>query len=484
MNLHYSGSGKVFYNQKEYKCDLYTNEDQGGILIKINVFESIADFLELPITIDLLRGELDSGFKFSLLNCSRGETKNLISEGKSVFDYYAKYFIKGVGGSDCNNIKFNKMSFQVSDVIMWGEVSGYTVGEKLEIRENNDRERMIFENEDFSIKYRVICDFLPGHFSDLLKEKIVLKQSGNIEISSCQEDSIDFFEDTFKKVKRLIELSALENLHLIRLTGWSSEFYETYNEEKHERAVEVISGDFERNENEKDIRKNMWKWITLPELVANDCFSHYFQKYKTLEPIFDLFSEILKATEMPIVRVFLNIVQALETYHSRFITNDIKQFKERIMSVIIKDRTDDSVHDDIEYLMANSKKFITLESRLADLLLAEYKIIFETGDLTYTDFPNVIALTRNYYIHYDERIKQDGKVLSEEELPIYCGILFYILEYYILRELGFTDINFIRKKLNIRWGNPSHFLSLTKKSKEIEKKNANLSALSTPLDIQ
>ena len=82
-------------------------------------------------------------------------------------------------------------------------------------------------------------------------------------------------------------------------------------------------------------------------------------------------------------------------------------------------------------LMANSNKFITLESRLADLLYAEGDIYFDTGDVKHAMFPSVIAHTRNYYIHYDENIKNNYQIFSADELVIYKKVLFQILEYYI-----------------------------------------------------
>lgn len=37
MELQYRGSGKAYLNETEYRCDLYYNEKQGGIILKINV---------------------------------------------------------------------------------------------------------------------------------------------------------------------------------------------------------------------------------------------------------------------------------------------------------------------------------------------------------------------------------------------------------------------------------------------------------------
>ena len=80
MELKYNGSGEIFYNKKLYKCDLYMNREYGGILIKISVEGAFASFVELPIDFDFLSGQLSTGFKFSLLNCKRKETKGLVSE--------------------------------------------------------------------------------------------------------------------------------------------------------------------------------------------------------------------------------------------------------------------------------------------------------------------------------------------------------------------------------------------------------------------
>ncbi len=177
---------------------------------------------------------------------------------------------------------------------------------------------------------------------------------------------------------------------------------------------------------------------------------------------------------MSVIRIFLNVVQALETYHSRFITNNIEEFKKRIELVILKNRPKESIQGDTAFLMAKSRNFITLESRLADLLLAKFEVYFDTGDIRHLDFPNVIAKTRNYYIHYDEGIKASGRVLTEKEISIYNKTLLYMLEYYLLLELGFSDTKQIKEKLNERWENASHTLSLIKMSKEVEKPSENM----------
>lgn len=183
-----------------------------------------------------------------------------------------------------------------------------------------------------------------------------------------------------------------------------------------------------------------------------------------LAPIIELFLEPFYVGESSETRIFLNIVQALETYHSRFVTNDINEFKARVEKTVNSFSSTDSetLH---KFLMANSKKFITLESRIADLLLANREIHFDIGEIKRDEFPTVIAHTRNYYIHYDERIKEKHRVLVEGELQFYNRSLLQILEYYILLELGFSDSGALKSKITERWGKVSQDMEILRMSR-------------------
>ncbi|GKX67683.1 HEPN domain-containing protein [Inconstantimicrobium mannanitabidum] len=465
MELDYIGSGKVYFNEQDYRCDLYINENEGGILIDISIKKALASFLALPINIDFLAGELSTGFKFSLMNCKRQRMSKNISEGRSVYTYGSKYLFKGVGGKEDKNLELIRLNFRVRNILAWGGISAYKISDDFELSHNDDVKKEVYRNDEFIVEYWVESSTLPVVSSDVLKEKIVLDQSGNIEITFKNEESIDKFVELFNKIKRLIELSTLRNIYTSKLIGCSSNIYDIYDKDKVERPIEIISCDL-NNEESKDDYVEIRKWINLSELIDNDSFSKYFFKYELFEPVIELYLEIIHSKTISSRRVFLNIVQALETYHSRFKTNNLNEFRKRIKTVILKDRPKESVQRDITFLMANSYKFITLESRLADLLLAEFQIHFDTGDIKYYDFPNVIANTRNYYIHYDESIKERGRILTESELSIYNRSLLYMLEYYILIELGFSVTLKMIEKLNERWGRISETLSIIKRSNE------------------
>lgn len=144
---------------------------------------------------------------------------------------------------------------------------------------------------------------------------------------------------------------------------------------------------------------------------------------------------------MTVTQAFLNVTQALETYHSRFVCRGtLSEFKQRIENIILKDVPEGNREYYRKILLANSQRKITLQSRIADLLLADFAVHFYTGEISYEDFPMRVVSTRNYYTHYDER-KRD-QIIPDEDLQYYLSILKYILEYYMLKELGFSDVEF------------------------------------------
>ena len=286
---------------------------------------------------------------------------------------------------------------------------------------------------------------IPASNIELLQEHISLDQQGYISIEFIEKRDIHEFVALFTKIKRLIELCVLNTIDVTQISAFNSLIYDEYGDLKVPREIEIISSMKGSKNTEKD-DVHIIKWLRLPELISNNSFSLYIDKYEKMEPIVELYIETVYNRTMSPVRRFFNIVQALETYHSRFVTNDMEIFRDRIDNIILSQVPEENKEPYRKLLLAEPKKFITLRSRIADLMVANFEIIFDTGEINRMDFPKVIALTRNYYTHYDEQIKKKGKVLENNELPIYTDILLHILEFYILKELGFTDVNQIRKK--------------------------------------
>lgn len=467
MELQYRGSGKAYLNKKEYQCDLYYNEKQGGIILKINVKneKTLGNFLQVPLELPYLCGQLENGFKFTLLRLRRIRMNDLVSYGITVFTFNAEYILCGIGGNVNYEQTFHKVNFTLSDIIEWGEESVYAVGEHFElISRSNDVCKSIYKGWDVTINYVVYGSMLPVVDQELLKERIDLEQHGIIEICFEKEEKLEKFIETFEKLKRLIEIASFRKVNVGKVSAYSNDIVYALGDKTIERSIEVYGQDIQENEHGEHSQSCRWKWISLSELIAQNSFEYYFDKHEMLAPIIELFLEPFYVGDSSETRIFLNIVQALETYHSRFVTNDFDEFKRRVEEIvkIFSSRKGEELR---KFLMAKSKSFITLESRISDLLFANGEIYFDTGEIKHCEFPTVIAHTRNYYIHYDERIKEKHSVLAEEELQFYNRSLLQILEYYILVELGFSDSSVLKRKLTERWGRVSQDMEILRMSR-------------------
>jgi len=165
-----------------------------------------------------------------------------------------------------------------------------------------------------------------------------------------------------------------------------------------------------------------------------------------MEPIIELYIDSLYNEYLSIERHFLNMIQALETYHSRMIASTIRDYKQRVED-LVKDRPKDIQNDQKKFLLGDSYKQVTLKARLTDLIIADFKFRFYTGEFTYLEFPQIIATTRNYYTHYNQRL--ENKALKGEDLRVAFHILRNILEFYLLKEFGF-DEHFIHERIRKR----------------------------------
>lgn len=467
MELQYRGSGKAYLNETEYQCDLYYNEKQGGIILKINIKneKTVGNFLQVPLELPHLCCQLENGFKFTLLQLRRTNMEDLISYGMTVFTFIAKYILCGVIGKENCEQTFYKVSFTLSDIIEWGEESAFVIGDKFElISKSDDVQKTIYSGKGVSINYLVRGSMLPVVDYELLKEHIDIEQYGIVEILLEKEEKLEKFIEIFEKLKRLIEIASFRKINVEKVSACSRDIVYAIGEKDIERPIEVYGRDIQEYKSDVLSKNHRWKWISLSEFITQKSFEHYFDKHSTLSPIIELFLEPLYVEYSSETRVFLNVVQALETYHSRFITNDLGKYKERVER-LVKDYPAEKSEELRTFLMAKSKKFITLESRVSDLLFAKGEIYFDTGEIRHSEFPTVIAHTRNYYIHYDEHIKEKHRVLTEEELQYYNRSLLQILEYYILLELGFTDSNVIKKKITERWGSVSQDLEILRISR-------------------
>ena len=134
--------------------------------------------------------------------------------------------------------------------------------------------------------------------------------------------------------------------------------------------------------------------------------------------------------------IFLNMVQALETYHSRFFYNDKK--KKYVESV--NRRFEASPHfEHLKKLLLSDTQmdpncnYIILVSRLNDLLIGQFNGPFSEFYMKDDTYAQRIADTRHYYTHYGK--SKEAIAFRGDDLYNAIYILRLLLEYYICLSL-------------------------------------------------
>ncbi|MFK4881242.1 HEPN domain-containing protein [Lactococcus petauri] len=465
MNFSYTGTGKVNVQGTEANCHLYTNRDEGSVVLKLEVMEAIGSELVFPLNIEQLYVELSNGYRVMLLDCIRSAgTHSDISRGITTFTYKAEYQLTGFGEKESFEDKFDTIYFYTTGLLDWGGISAYGIDEHYKLFDKERQTINIYEDEDLLLTYGVSGDRLPVHESQLTKDVTELKQVSYFKVDFKKTARLNDFFEVFKKIKRLTEITTLKTIFPTKIEAYSNTNFEIYGEEKYPRKIEILSPMIRQGNTSNYGGMERLAIVRLEDLIKNDSIRSYMSIYERVEPIIELYLEMLHNEEISTIRLFLNVVEALETYHSRFKANTIEEFHKRIDDLISKipdgnkELTENFLLGKPKNKKGRKQTYIFLKNRLADLIIADYKINFDIGDINVLDFPEIISATRNYYIHYDESIKDRVRILSKKEIGVYNNALIVILEFYIYSELGFREERGLRKKLYERWGNVSNLL--------------------------
>lgn len=452
MKVVFSATGfwRINNKGKKLKGDLYLNEEEGGVILYIRIPNKgpMMSYLELPLEIPFITGSTINGAKMTIVNCSRISTTSRIGT-EEVYGYRADFMFNGVNFNNEEDIKFSKMTVSIPNIIQWGDTSNY-VSPELEtnatslIDLNIVEPIAIYYNKNYSVFYYL-------NFSnpfELMKEEIVLKQIPHLIIKVQTTKTIEWFMNVSNQMRRLIEIAIGIPLSYGEMIVTTPKFYyEFENGKKYIQPLKVIHSykHTVHNENSDNHLTKHDYLFSLSELKKGN-FSHWQEVSTIMEPIIELYIDSLYNQNLSISRHFLNMVQALETYHSRRIAFSLKDYKKRVEK-LLKLRPESFREKDRKFLLDGCRKFITLRSRIADLLLANYEFYFFIGDFELQKFPSLIANTRNYYTHYNP--KQKDKVLKGEDLSNAFHMLRNILEFYLLQELGFEE-DFIHERISER----------------------------------
>ena len=195
--------------------------------------------------------------------------------------------------------------------------------------------------------------------------------------------------------------------------------------------------------------------FTLDELQEVGGLGTWLKHYPKLKPIMDLYLLHHSGKASTAEGYFLNLVQALESFHRRFVANSVQEYRksiEDLLANIVPQSDRDYYYNLFLGNLSEKANDVPLRKRLIDLLYAEGQRPFILNMGQCEAFVDKVKDTRHYYTHYNP--KKEQKRFRDEYYPGINTMLMIILEYHIMLLLGFdTEIAAERTvgELNPNW---------------------------------
>lgn len=424
--------GDFYLDGEAIHGKLIYNKAKGIILLTIRK-ESCKGLGKSYGLIPLITGKLDSGAQVSLYHnrCIKNHTQ-LLAYQDLTFD--VTYVVWGPTQSS-----YNRLICVVENGLQWSGLSQLDMSDLLTVKARSVAD-LIYHWFDVKITFNTVLD--NELFSFPRKEVSKIIERLIIKIDCDQKQSPAFFMQVRDKIMSLISFATKDNINIEEQFLVDFDDFEMLGDEKQFIRKSFLSSEpYYPSLNTSPIKYN----FTLEQLPDSKDIQDILVK---LDPVFNLYLSLFKYQHMPTEMIFLNIVQALETFHSRFFYDDkkenyIESVRRRFENFSNFDRLKELLLSDTQ--MDENCRYIILVSRLNDLLIGECNGLF--GEFYWdNNYAQTIADTRHYYTHYSK--SKESKALKGDALMDAIYILRLLLEYSICKILNIDIEEATRNQLS------------------------------------
>ena len=437
VDRHYTGTFKIV--DEELTGDLIYNKKYGTILL--NLSKQLVDkdlFGKSYGTLDIIVGRINSGAIVTLFNnrCVNNHTQAFQMQ-QLVFS--SSYLIWS--NNEASDQKYDKLVCRLQNAYAWSKFELFERIESPGWKVKETFEKKVYEWFDAKITFSPYLN--NALYAPPDEEETTITQRLVVEIETGRKESAIELVAIRNKIISLISFATKNNINIEEqcLVDYDDSYVIAENFRDYHKHYLLSSEPF------LDMRK-AYRWeynFYLDQLPPDKDINKELVK---LEPVFNLYLSLFKYRDMPPEMRFLNIVQALETFHARFFYDDKKE--KYVESV--KERFGGSRNFEIfeKLLLSDTQKdpnckHIILVSRLNDLLIGKYDGLFFEYYCGREGYAQTIADTRHYYTHYGK--SKEKKALKGNDLTEATYILRLLLEYHVCSVLGIDRRDQIAKQL-------------------------------------
>lgn len=338
------------------------------------------------------------------------------------------------------NARYNELVCILKNAFAWTQLSVFeTTDIGIKVKENADEREFSW----FGVKVKFSVFSNETFWGPFNSEEKTIVQRVRLTIASEQKRTIGELISIRDNILAMISFAVKNNINV------EEEYFLDYDDSYliAEKIKQYHKHHLLSSQRELEIYDSkVWEYnFTLNQIPSDKDINKELEK---LVPIFNLYLSLFKYRDMPLEMVFLNIVQALETFHSRFFYNDkkkkyVESVMERFSGSVNFDQLKKKLLSDTQ--MDENCSYIILVSRLNDLLIGNYNTIFYDYWGGEEDYGQIIADTRHYYTHYGS--SKEKKALKGDNLGEAIFVLSSLLEYHICLILGIDIEKKVRQSL-------------------------------------
>ena len=387
---------------------------------------------------DIVLGKTSDGKDITLYGCF--QTKfTFNSSGIPTTVIFANIVFEGAHFNTEEEIEFQELSCRYTHLDEWAWMKGIHITppteSKLEIKYECPASVKTNISDDYSIEVYPITQ-TPTY--SIVQKEVNITQRIYIKLISNKPSSFGQQQDKLYHIQNFLSLGVGKPVEIIDFMGRTEVNKEDYDgfilhpnvriyfctKEASDQYTPLVPQKmlFSLRDIQDDFDMIMRKW---------------FDKEKTLKPVFNLYFGTLYNKDMYLEQRFLSLVQAVESYHRRTrINNEIdpEDHKKRVNAVM--ESVDDQYKKWIGGRLGYSNE-PTLRKRLRELIDECGALIKLSSSSQKKSFINKVCDTRNYLTHYD--VSLFDRAAKESELFKICYMLGVIIEFNLLLEIGFEQ---------------------------------------------
>jgi len=430
MGTHFEYKGVWFLPEKPEKQvagTLRFSPNEGAILELIGSFKGIEGMHGLADQ-EIILGYC--GKKVTLYKCIevRSEIK---SEGVLSSTFYTNAAFLDIHFKKKEEVKFRKIAVNYSHLNEWVHITGF------EIIQPNDRKGTTinytlpdpipiaeFERCKISIEVKAIGPTIPPP-----QKELKIKEQTFITMESPEEKPFEEHMEMAHKIQNFLSLATMNPVRPQAFHGYTPVYIVTKGDKIIYPAIEAFFQLPFPAETPKTLMPNemLFVFADIKEQAEN-VMQNWLQKQDKLKPVYDLYFSTMYNPHMYLENEFLNIVQAIESYHRRTMKNfDLPEEEHKKRIEVILNTTPEEYKEWLEEHLEYTNE-PRLRRRLNELLKQNSDLI---GKAVKTQ---KVIDTRNYLTHYDEKLKD--KAATGQKLFRLTLKLKMLLEIAFLKELG------------------------------------------------